>query len=204
VLIEEFGKDYHTYFSILQLIATGYTGRGELESILQKNIGGYIARLLTDYAVIAKHNPIDAKENSKLQKYKLIDNFLNFWFRFIYKNFSTIENENFDYVRKIIDRDFSTYSGMMLEKFYHELFWASKKYNKIGSYWEKGNKNEIDLVAINDMDKTCVIADIKLNKTKLNLPLLKQKSKGLIAEYSGYDIQWIGLSLSDLSTEINP
>lgn len=203
VLIEEFGKDYHTYFSILQLIATGYTGRGELESILQKNIGGYIERLLIDYAVIAKHNPIDAKENSKLQKYKLIDNFLNFWFRFIYKHYSTIENENFDYVRKIIDRDFTTYSGVMLEKFYHELFWTSKKYNKIGSYWEKGNKNEIDLVAINDMDKICVIADIKLNKAKLNIPLLKQKSSTLITKYSGYDIQWIGLSLSDLKTELN-
>ncbi len=203
VLIEEFGKDYYTYFSILQLIATGYTGRGELESILQKNIGGYLERLLIDYAVIAKHKPINAKENSKLQKYKLIDNFLNFWFRFIYKNFSTIENENFDYVRKIIDRDFTTYSGVMLEKFYHELFWASKKYNKVGSYWEKANKNEIDLVAINDMDKICVIADIKLNKTKLNIPLLKQKSKALIASYSGYDIQWVGLSLNDLSSELN-
>lgn len=199
VLIEEFGKEYQIYFSILQLIATGNTSRGELESILQKNIGGYLERLLTDYAVIAKHNPINAKENSKLQKYKLIDNFLNFWFRFIYKYFSTIENENFDYVKKIVNRDYSTYSGTMLEKFYQELFWATQKYNTVGSYWEKGNKNEIDLIAINDLEKTCVIADIKLNKTKLNLPLLKQKSTKLVQEYANYDIQWIGLSLDDLN-----
>lgn len=201
VLIEEFGKEYHTYFSILQLISNGNTGRGELESILQKNIGGYLERLLVDYAVIAKHNPINAKDNSKLQKYKLIDNFLNFWFRFIYKHFSTIENENFDYVRQIINRDFTTYSGIILEKFYQELFWASQKYNRVGSYWEKGNKNEIDLIAINDLNKQCVIADIKLNKKKLNIPLLKQKAQGFIQQYADYDIQWLGLSLEDLRSE---
>jgi len=32
-LIEEFGKEYGTYFSILELIATGKTARSEIESI---------------------------------------------------------------------------------------------------------------------------------------------------------------------------
>ncbi len=198
VLIEEFGKEYSIYFSILQLISSGKTARGEIESILQRNIGGYLERLLEDYAVIEKHNPIDANDNTKLQKYKMIDNFLTFWFRFIYKNYSAIENENFEYVRKIIDRDYQTYCGKFLEKFYHELFWLTKQYNRIGSYWEKGNQNEIDMVAINDLEKKCIIADIKLKKHKINIPLLKQKSKKLIERYNDYEIQWIGLSLSDL------
>jgi AAA+ ATPase superfamily predicted ATPase len=45
VLIEEFGKDYTTYFSILSLIAGSKTARSEIESILQKDIGGYINKL---------------------------------------------------------------------------------------------------------------------------------------------------------------
>ncbi len=153
VLIEEFGKEYNTYFSILQLIAIGKTGRGEIESILQRNIGGYLDRLLVDYAIISKHNPIDAKENTKLQKYKMIDNFLNFWFRFIYRYYSTIENENFDYVKDIVNRDYQCYCGVILERFYQDLFWLTKQYNRIGSYWEKGKQNEIDLVAINDLER---------------------------------------------------
>jgi AAA+ ATPase superfamily predicted ATPase len=199
VLIEEFGKEYTLYFSILQLIATGYTGRGELESILQKDIGGYLERLMVDYAVIAKHNPIDAKENTKLQKYKIIDNFLTFWFRFIYKYFSTIENENFEYARKIIDRDYASYSGKILEKFFHDLFWSSKQYNRVGSYWERGNRNEIDLVAFNDLDKKCLIADIKLDKKKINLELLKQRATQLVLKYPDYEIEYVGLSKDNLA-----
>jgi uncharacterized protein len=202
VLVEEFGKEYNTYFSILQLISTGKTSRGEIESVLQKNIGGYLERLISDYSVLEKNNPIDAGENTKLQKYRMVDNFLIFWFRFIYKNFSAVENENFDYVRKVVDRDYQTYCGKILEKFYHELFWATKQYNRIGSYWEKGNQNEIDLVAINDLEKKCVIADIKLKKNKINLPQLKQKSQKLIRKYHDYDIQWIGLSLSDIGDNL--
>lgn len=28
-----------------------------------------------------------------------------------------------------------------------------KKYNTIGTYWERGNENEIDIVAVNDIEK---------------------------------------------------
>ena len=47
VLIEEFGKDYATYFSILSLIASSKTSRSEIESILEVSIGGYLERLET-------------------------------------------------------------------------------------------------------------------------------------------------------------
>lgn len=133
-----------------------------------------------------------------------IDNFLNFWFRFIYTNYSTIENENFTYVKQILTRDYSTYSGIILEKLYHELFWSSKKFNRIGSYWEKGNQNEIDLVAFNDLEKRCVIADIKINPAKINLPLLKKKSQKIINTYQKYEVQYLGLSFSDLAQYLTP
>ena len=45
ILIEEFGKEYGTYFSILELMAEGRTSRTEIESILEKNIGGYLDKL---------------------------------------------------------------------------------------------------------------------------------------------------------------
>lgn len=40
VLIEEFGKEYYIYFSILSLIASSKTSRMEIESILEKSVGG--------------------------------------------------------------------------------------------------------------------------------------------------------------------
>lgn len=197
LLIEEFGKEYGTYFSILELISLGKTARAEIESILESNIGGYLDRLEKDYAIIAKYKPINAKPNSRFQKYKIVDNFLNFWFRFIYRNRSAIETGNLNYVRDIIKRDYDTYCGRLLERFFHDLFAETNQYNRIGSYWEKGNQNEIDLVAINDMKKEIVIAEVKLNKSKSTLEQLKEKAKRIEKSYPKYKFEYLNLGLDD-------
>ncbi len=197
LLIEEFGKEYATYFSILELISIGKTARPEIESILEQHVGGYLERLEKDYSIITKHKPINAKPQSRLQKYKIGDNFLNFWFRFIYRNRSAIETNNFKYVKDIIRRDYTTYCGPILEKFFQQLFADSGKYNRVGSYWEKGNKNEIDLVAVNDLKKEIAIAEIKLKKSKINLNIIKQKAERIFKVYSDYQIDIIALGLED-------
>jgi hypothetical protein len=48
---------------------------------------------------------------------------------------------------------------------------AKKERNVIGSYWEKGNQNEIDLVAVNNMKTLLTVAEIKMNKVRINLEL---------------------------------
>ncbi|MGD2090857.1 MAG: DUF234 domain-containing protein [Candidatus Aminicenantes bacterium] len=63
----------------------------------------------------------------------------------------------FDYVKQIVNRDHGVFSGRGLEIFFRQLFADSHRYNRIGSYWERGNQNEIDLVAVNDMEKKIVI-----------------------------------------------
>ncbi len=196
-LIEEFGKDYGTYFSILELISSGKTARSAIESIIEANIGGHLERLEHDYNVISRVRPIDAAPKSRTQKYYLSDNFLNFWFRFIFRHRSAVETGNFDYIRQIILRDYATYTGRIMEKFFQQLFADTQKYNRIGSYWEKGNQNEIDLVAINDMEKTIVIAEIKRNKKKIRTEELKQRAKKLTANFRQYTPRYIALSLED-------
>ncbi len=58
VLIEEFGKDYGNYFSILSLIASGKTSRVEIESIMEIQTGGFLDRLETSFGLIQKVRPI--------------------------------------------------------------------------------------------------------------------------------------------------
>lgn len=198
LLIEEFGKEYGTYFSILELISIGKTARTEIESVLEIHAGAYLARLENDYALISRHKPVGAKPGSRLQKYKITDNFLNFWFRFIFRNRSAAETENYSYIKENITRDYSSYSGRMLERFFHQIFAETGNYNVIGSYWEKGNQNEIDLLAINDLKKEITLADIKLDRGKINLYALKAKAGGLLNIYSGYKVKWLGLSLEDV------
>jgi len=162
-LIEEFGKEYGTYFSILSLIASSKTSKSEIESILEKNISGHLARLENDYNIIKSIKPLGAKPNSKVQKYEIVDNFLAFWFRFIYKYQSIIEIRNFKRLKEIIKRDFSTFKGKFLEKLFTQLLKEKQKYSAIGSYWERGNKNEIDIVAIDEYKKIILFCEVKLS-----------------------------------------
>ena len=69
VLIDEFGKDYGNYFSILSLIASSKTERSEIESILEMPVGGYLDKLEKEYNIIKRVRPFGAKEGSRTNKY---------------------------------------------------------------------------------------------------------------------------------------
>lgn len=197
-LIEEFGKEYGTYFSILSLIASSKTSKTEIESILEKNISGHLSRLENDYNIIKSVKPMGSKPNAKVQKYEIIDNFLAFWFRFIYKYNSIVEAEAYERLKEIIKRDFSTFKGQFLEKLFIELLKEKQRYTSIGNYWERGNKNEIDIVAIDEIEKKILLCEVKLSAKRLNKNELVQKSINLLKKYNGYEVEYQLLSLEDI------
>lgn len=198
VLIDEFGKDYNNYFSILSLIASSKTSRPEIESVLEIPVGGFLDRLENDFGIISRIRPIFAKPGGRSVKYVIKDNFLNFWFRFIYKYRGTVEMGNLEYVRSIVERDYPTYSGRILEKYFLEKMTASKQYSTIGNYWEKDNHNEIDIVAVNEIEKRMTIAEVKRKKENISLPQLKMKSENLCNRFSEYSVEYRGLSMDDM------
>jgi len=198
MLIDEFGKDYANYFSILMLIASSKTARTEMETMMGMNIGGFLDRLENDFGLITKVRPILSKPSGRNVKYRINDNFLNFWFRFVFKYRSAIEIGNYDYVKNIIERDYQMYSGQVLERYFKEKIVATENISLIGSYWETGNQNEIDIVALNEYDKTAVLAEVKRNKEKINLHILQDKAKNLIRQLPGYSIEYRGLSIEDM------
>lgn len=198
ILIEEFGKEYTTYFSILTLIAASKTSRKEIESILEKNVGGFLNRLEKEYNIIKRHKPIFSKPGSRSQKYFIEDNFLNFWFRFVYKYKSSLEIGNYEHLKELVKRDFNAFSGKFLEKYFKQKLAESNDFTAIGNYWDKTGKNEIDIVAINEMNKKALIAEVKLNKKKINLDLLKLKASKLYNSLKDYEITYEGFSLEDM------
>ena len=199
VLIEEFGKDYYIYFSILSLIASSKTSRTEIESILEKSVGGYLDKLENDYSIIKTVKPIFAKPGSRTQKYFIEDNFLNFWFRYIYKNRTALEIGNYDYVKNIVKTDFNTFSGLFLERYFNQKMALENSFSEIGNYWEKGNQNEIDLICVNQKLKTVTFSEVKLQKDKIKLSVLKEKSQKLIQkEFQNYKIKYQALSIQDM------
>jgi AAA+ ATPase superfamily predicted ATPase len=198
VLIEEFGKDYGNYFSILMLIASSKTSRPEMESIMNISVGGFLERLENEFGLIAKVRPVMSKPAGKCVKYRINDNFLNFWFRFIFKHRSAIEARNFDYMKNIIMRDYQTYSGLMLERYFREKITNEENFSAIGSYWESGNRNEIDIVALNEYEKRAVIAEVKRKRDNINLRALQDKAAALADKLSEYAIEYRALSMDDM------
>lgn len=197
-LVEEFGKEYGLYFSILSLIASSKTSRSEIESILERNVSGHLHRLEHDYSIIRSIKPFDAKPNAKIQKYEIVDNFLSFWFRFVYKYQSLVEAENFTRLREIVQRDLNMFRGKFLEKLFVELLKEKQKYTRIGSYWERGNRNEIDIVAVDDIDKEILFCEVKLSAERLGEAALKEKTAKLIEKYKEYTVRYELLSPDDI------
>ncbi len=187
-LMEEFGKKYGVYFAILQLISEGKTKRSEIMSILKdiKEIGGYL-NVLEDQnlQLISKNRPINQASNRNI-RYNINDPFYHFWFRFIYKNTPALEAGNFDYLKRIITRDWSVYRGGMFEVFVRTALKESLLFNRIGSYWDRKGLNEIDIVAINDEEKVILFGECKLNKAKGSIDQLKERAKELEKDFAGY------------------
>ena len=198
VLIDEFGKEYGNYFSIMSLISSSKTSRVEIESIMEIQVGGFLDRLENEYNLIRRVRPMFSKANSRAVKYQINDNFLNFWFRFIYKYRATVEIGNLAYLKEIIKRDYNTYSGILLEKYFTKKMIEEGNLSAIGSYWEKGNQNEIAIIGLNDLEKSAIIAEVKRKKDNISLPKLMEKSKSLEKTLASYHIQYIALSMDDM------
>jgi len=198
LLIEEFGKDYLTYFSILSLIASSKTSRSEIESILNKNTGGYLDRLENEYQIIKSLRPVFSKPGGRIQKYFIEDNFLIFWFRFVYKYKSAIELGNFAFVRSVAMRDFNTFSGPFLEKYFREKLALTGQYTTIGRFWTRKNENEVDIVALDEWNQKALVAEVKRNPAKINPELLRSKSFELAEHLRNFEVSYKGFSIDDI------
>ena len=198
LLVSEFGRDYGTYFSILQLIAGGMTTQSEIDSIIGKNTGAYLNNLHVDYTFISKNTPILSKPGARNIKWQIDDPFLRFWFRFVYPYQGLIESNRTELLVQYVSDNYAQFTGRTLERLFHDRMSQSGQYTRIGNWWDKKGEQEIDMVALNEFDKTCVIAEIKRNPKKLSLSNLETKAATLSSEIKEYSIKYQLLSLDDI------
>ena len=201
LLIEELGKNYATYFSILSAISGGINTQPGIEAALgDKSIGGQIKRLSEDYNIIVRQRPRLAKEGSQTVRYEIQDNFLRFWFNYFDRYRSLIEIKNFVGLQSIIKKDYPTYSGIMLERYFKQQFAESFQYRAIGSWWElKGYQNEIDIVGLKLEKNQAVVAEVKRQKKNFKPELLVAKTEHLKQKLlPKYRIEMRCLSLEDM------
>ena len=202
ILIEEFGPDYGMYFSILTCISDGMRTRGELEGELgESNISSYLNRLENYYGLITRAQPIFAKDNAKKTRYVMRDCFMTLWFRFFYKYQHIIANDALEQLGSIVRRDFDTFSGIMLERYFECKLRETGRYTRIGGYWDRKGENEIDLIAVNEIEKKAEIYEIKRNAKRYSESTMHEKLEYLLQnckELSGMNISCTPLSLENM------
>ncbi len=198
LLVSEFGKEYNTYFSILQLIATGKTLQSEIDSIIGKNTGAYLTNLEKEYSLICRNKPIFARPESRKARWSIRDNFLQFWFRFLFPNQSLVEMGKLDMLREYVDKNYDSYSGVILEKYFRDMIAETLPITDIGSYWDNKGEHEIDVVAVNRFEKWALIGEVKRNSSKISLPILEGKAKKIKPLLDGYHITYRALSMEQM------
>ena len=142
-----------------------------------------------------------AKENAKKVRYALNDRFLDLWFRFFYKYQDFVANNALTQLGRVIKRDFDTYSGYALERYFEQKFREKGYYTRIGKFWDRTGKNEIDLIAVNEIDGMAEVYEIKRDRQRYDEKTLKEKTEVLLQnckELHGMDIRLGVLSLQDL------
>lgn len=201
MLIEEFGRDYGRYFDILKLIATGHNTRGDIEGILHTEVSGYMTRLENDYGLIAKNKPMFQKTANKNIVYSVSDLFLQFWFRFIYKYNHFIEANAYGKLAEIVKRDYTTYTGKVLEHWFKAVMKESERFTHIDSWWDRKGENEIDIIAADDLEKRVTFYEVKRQRSEIDLKVLEEKVQRfneVTGEFKKYDSGMVGLSMEDM------
>lgn len=198
LIMSEFGKDYTNYLSILQLIASGMTTQSEIDGVMGKNTGAYLDNLEENYSYIHRKQPMFSKPGGRNSRWQLDDCFLRFWFHFIMRNQALVEMERNDLLLEIVEKGYEQYTGLALEQYFRQKWMEEERVTLVGSYWDRKVENEIDMIALNDIDKTAVVAEIKRQRRKFIPSALAEKVATLNRELSKYSVTQIGLSMEDM------
>ena len=175
ILVQEFGNDFATYFSILSSIAIGHTKFAEIKNDLGADVGSYLSNLEKTYGLIRRVTPIYAPAGSKCAAYRIEDPFLRFWFRYVFKYAVLVELGKFDQLRKLAEDDYAVFSGVALERYFYWKFVEDSDYTRMGGWWDRKGENEIDLVCEAEMSSRLDFFEVKRDPTRFNPEKLNEK-----------------------------
>jgi len=201
VLMEEFGSDYATYFSILSSIAAGHTKFAEIANDLGVEVGTYLSNLNEKYELISRSRPYLDNAKSKNSVYRIEDCFFRFWFRFVFKYQSMISLGRYEQLCELVERDFSVFSGYAFERYFQWKMTTESSCTGMGAWWDRKGENEIDLVCEDELKGMIDFYEIKVDESRYDRKLLEDKSEVFLTKYPekrNLRRRLCGLSLKDM------
>ena len=200
-LVQEFGKEYGTYFSIMSSIASGHTEYSQIKNDVGTEVGAHLAKLENEYGLVRRKLPMFAAQSSKRSVYEIDDCFFRYWFRFVWKNMHLKELQRFDVMRELAEGGYEVFSGHPLEQYFRWKFIEEMKYTRMDSWWDRKGENEIDLVCDDEVSGALDFFEIKRDAKRLNIGMLREKSAAFFAknpQLKSRTPAFKGLSLLDM------
>ena len=170
------------YFSIIKVIADGNHKLGTIAGILGLETSALTPYLktLSELGFTEKQVPVTEKNAEKTRKglYFISDNFLRFWFRYVYPYKGELELDNTQISLDELDKDFKEkFVAFAYEDICKEIFarLCSDKAidftpSKIGSYWlnDKSGNTQIDVMAVDTVNKRLFAGECKYHNQPID------------------------------------
>jgi hypothetical protein len=156
------------YMSILEAVALGHTTPNEISGATGIDSGPLSKYLQTlrRLRLIERDVPVTASgKKSKRSRYRVADEFLRFWFRYVEPNRSSIEEAPEIVYDGTIEPDLPTHVATTFEDVCQEAVWEGIRrgtfdpYSEVGRWWY--GEEEIDIVGLAPNDDRVLIAECK-------------------------------------------
>ena len=187
-LLQKEVTEIGSYFSVIRTIAQGNHKLSKIAGALevkQTSLSKYL-RTLINLDILEREVPVTEKDPEKSKKglYKIKDNFLLFWFRFVYPNIGFLESDQeqivMDKIRKnLVDNHIAfVYEDICRQRMWQlagEGTWDFT-FARVGRWWDNKGE-EIDVVATDDDGKNIIFGECKFWKNPVGINILNALEK---------------------------
>ena len=214
-LLQQEVSEVGSYFSIIKAIAAGNSKLSAIASVLEikaTSLTKYLKTLI-DLDILEREVPIteEKPEKSKRGLYKIKDNYLRFWFAFVYPNRSFIESGHSRIVMNKIHKGLVTnHIGFAYEDVCRERMWDLNAedawpfhFTKLGRYWD--NKCEIDITALDPEGRNLILGECKYWQDAVGLSVLRDleaKAENVLWEKSKRKVWYVLFGASGFTDEL--
>lgn len=162
--------------SVLEAIGAVDVGHATFTSTVG-NLGGgptagtAVTRALDELAskgVLTIDLPVGAKRSSRARRYRIVDPYLRFWFRYCRPQQANIARGRSDLALALFERDWSSWRGRAIEPMVHESITRLartdarlRSVEQIGSWWDRTGQHEYDIVGAERDGSIVVVGTIK-------------------------------------------
>ena len=215
-LLQKEVSEIGSYFSLIKTIAMGNRKLSSIATNLglkQTGLTKYL-KVLIDLDLIEREVPIteNAPEKSKSGLYRIKDNFIAFWFIFVYPYQAYLEKNETSFVLLQIKKRFiQNYVSFIYEDVCQEKMWELSATNnrdfhltKVGRYWGK-KTGEIDIVAIDTVGGNLVLGECKYSTSPKGLSILhslEEKAEAILKLTKTNNVHYILFSTAGFTNEL--